>query len=91
MGGQVNVEVDAAPQQDLAVAMADIRQHYETVANKNRKDLENWFQAKVRPWSSDFCSEWGDCCPLLSKPSSHYSSTETLCGFSFQRLQLSFL
>ncbi|XP_059204098.1 keratin, type I cytoskeletal 13-like [Centropristis striata] len=47
VGCQVNVEVDAAPQQDLAAIMTEIRQHYETVANKNRKDLEAWFQTKT--------------------------------------------
>lgn len=47
MSGQINVEVDA-PQVDLSAVLTEIREQYESVAAKNNKDLEAWFQAKVR-------------------------------------------
>lgn len=48
MSGQINVEVDAKPQVDLSSIMAEIREGYESVAAKNQKELQAWFQSKVR-------------------------------------------
>lgn len=48
MGGQVNVAVDASPSTDLNQVMSEIREHYEGVIGKNRRELEAWYQNKVR-------------------------------------------
>ncbi|XP_033480237.1 keratin 98 [Epinephelus lanceolatus] len=47
MGGQVNVAVDASPSTDLNQVMSEIREHYEGVIGKNRKDLDMWYQNKM--------------------------------------------
>lgn len=56
------MEVDAPAQEDLSTVMASIREHYETVASKNRRDIENWFQAKVGPsWLAPFIGSPWSC------------------------------
>ncbi|KAK2815771.1 hypothetical protein Q5P01_026238 [Channa striata] len=47
MSGQINVEVEAKPQQDLSSIMGEIREQYENLAAKNQKDLQCWFEAKT--------------------------------------------
>ncbi|XP_068581731.1 keratin, type I cytoskeletal 13-like [Cebidichthys violaceus] len=47
MSGQVNVEVDTGPQQDLSKVMEEMREHYEAITTKTKKDLEAWFQSKT--------------------------------------------
>ncbi|CAM5178398.1 unnamed protein product [Eretmochelys imbricata] len=46
-GGQVSVEVDSAPGIDLTKILADMRDQYEVMAEKNRKDAETWFNSKI--------------------------------------------
>ncbi|TFK10824.1 inactive dipeptidyl peptidase 10 [Platysternon megacephalum] len=46
-GGQVSVEVDSAPGIDLTKILTDMRDQYEVMAEKNRKDAEIWFNSKI--------------------------------------------
>ncbi|XP_028931283.1 keratin, type I cytoskeletal 19 [Ornithorhynchus anatinus] len=47
VGGQVSVEVDSAPGVDLGKILTDMRDQYEEMAEKNRKDAEAWFNSKT--------------------------------------------
>ncbi|XP_043910867.1 keratin, type I cytoskeletal 17 [Protopterus annectens] len=40
--GAVNVEVDSAPPVDLSKIIAEIREKYETMIEKNRQEMEKW-------------------------------------------------
>ncbi|XP_008054013.1 keratin, type I cytoskeletal 28 [Carlito syrichta] len=45
-GGNVNVEMNAAPGVDLTVLLNNMRAEYEALAEKNRRDAEAWFNEK---------------------------------------------
>ncbi|KAM3923801.1 keratin, type I cytoskeletal 19-like [Leptodactylus fuscus] len=45
--GTVNVELDAAPGVDLLKTLNDLREQYEHVAEKNRREAEAWFLGQV--------------------------------------------
>ncbi|KAM6189756.1 keratin, type I cytoskeletal 19 [Sarcoramphus papa] len=47
VAGQVSVELDSAPGIDLSKILADMRDQYEHMAEKNRKDAEAWFHSKI--------------------------------------------
>ncbi|XP_037665582.1 keratin, type I cytoskeletal 42 isoform X2 [Choloepus didactylus] len=46
VGGDVSVEMDAAPGVDLSRILNEMRDQYEQIAEKNRKDAEDWFFSK---------------------------------------------
>ncbi|KAG8446698.1 hypothetical protein GDO86_014233 [Hymenochirus boettgeri] len=56
VGGQVNVEMDAAPGIDLTKILSEMRDQYETLAEKNRKDVEEWYFKKTEELNKEVAS-----------------------------------
>lgn len=48
--GDVNVEVNAAPGEDLLKKLNAMRQEYENIIQKNREEVESWYESKVKKW-----------------------------------------
>lgn len=46
--GNVNVEVDSVESADLTLVLQEVRENYEALVQKNKLELEKWFQTKVR-------------------------------------------
>ncbi|KFQ43827.1 Keratin, type I cytoskeletal 42, partial [Nestor notabilis] len=46
-GGDVSVEVNAAPGQDLTKILNDLRNEYEQIIEKNRREVEQWYEVKI--------------------------------------------
>ncbi|NXP27626.1 K1C15 protein, partial [Scytalopus superciliaris] len=46
-GGDVSVEVNAAPGIDLTKTLNDLRNEYEQIIEKNRREVEQWYEVKI--------------------------------------------
>ncbi|NWX15746.1 K1C19 protein, partial [Aegotheles bennettii] len=46
-GGEVKVEMNAAPGEDLMKKLNDMRQEYENIIQKNREEVESWYESKM--------------------------------------------
>lgn len=51
---KVNVKVNAPPPEDLAKILAEIRQDYEAIIEKNRQSLDSWYKELVTALSCSF-------------------------------------
>ncbi|NXT74258.1 K1C15 protein, partial [Zapornia atra] len=55
-GGDVSVEVNAAPGEDLTKTLNDLRNEYEQLIEKNRREVEQWYEVKVEEVNREVAS-----------------------------------
>ena len=51
---KVNVKVKAPPPEDLTKLLAEIREDYEAIIEKNRQSLDSWYKELVTALSCSF-------------------------------------
>ncbi|NXM01047.1 K1C15 protein, partial [Tyrannus savana] len=51
--GDVNVKVNAAPGEDLLKKLNEMRQEYEAIIQKNRAEVEKWYEGKMEEVSQE--------------------------------------
>ncbi|XP_063315309.1 keratin, type I cytoskeletal 19-like isoform X2 [Pelobates fuscus] len=56
VGGQVNVEMDASPAVDLTKILSEMRDQYEVMADKNRREVEAWYLQRTEELSKEVAS-----------------------------------
>ena len=59
LGGTVNVEVDSMPGADLQKILAEIRDQYENVMEKNRQEAQALHKSQVRKGKPNMVCFWG--------------------------------
>ncbi|XP_036124318.1 keratin, type I cytoskeletal 39 [Molossus molossus] len=64
LGDRLNIEVTAAPSVDLNRVLQEMRCHYESIMETNRRDVEQWFNTQMEELSQQVVtgSQQQQCC-----------------------------
>ncbi|XP_040353408.1 keratin, type I cytoskeletal 10 isoform X4 [Herpailurus yagouaroundi] len=77
-GGNVNVEMNAAPGVDLTVLLNNMRAEYEDLAEQNRRDAEAWFNEKSATLQQQISDHAGAATSARSELTDMKRSLQTL-------------